>query len=147
LPAPRSMARFNKRFTNRLSLRIAGYLPGFAFVSHIGRKSGRTYRTPVNAFRTDGGYIIALTYGAESDWVKNVMAAGSCELQTSGRRVRLCDPQIVTDETKSWAPLPVRFILSRINAPQYMRLSVEHRRSVTAGTARSTLEQKETSRA
>ena len=147
MPAPRSMARFNKRFTNRLTSKVAGYLPGFAIVSHIGRKSGRTYRTPVNAFRTDGGYIIALTYGAQSDWVKNVMTAGSCELQTRGRRVRLFDPHIVTDETKSWAPLPVRFILHRINAPQYMRLSVEHRRSVTTGTARSTLEQEETSRA
>jgi len=71
------MARFNKRFTNRLTSKVAGYLPGFAIVSHIGRKSGRTYRTPVNAFRTDGGYIIALTYGAQSDWVKNVMTAGS----------------------------------------------------------------------
>jgi deazaflavin-dependent oxidoreductase (nitroreductase family) len=136
MPAPRSLARFNKRFTNRLTLRVAGYLPGFAIVSHVGRKSGRIYRTPVNAFRTDGGYIIALTYGAQSDWVKNVLAAGSCELQTSGRRVRLFDPHIVTDESKVWAPLPVRLILNRIDAPQYMRLSVTHRSSVTA-TGRS----------
>jgi deazaflavin-dependent oxidoreductase (nitroreductase family) len=84
MPAPRRIARFNKHFTNRLSLKVAGYLPGFAIVSHVGRKSGRPYRTPVNAFRTDGGYIIALTYGAQSDWVKNVLAAGSCELQTRG---------------------------------------------------------------
>jgi deazaflavin-dependent oxidoreductase (nitroreductase family) len=131
MPAPRSIARFNKRFTNRLTLRVAGYLPGFAIVSHVGRKSGRAYRTPVNAFRTEDGYIIALTYGAQSDWVKNVLAAGSCELQTRGRRVRLFDPHIVTDESKGWAPLPVRFILNRIDAPQYMRLSVAHRNLVT----------------
>jgi deazaflavin-dependent oxidoreductase (nitroreductase family) len=104
MPAPRSLARFNKRFTNRLTSKVAGHLPGFAIVSHVGRKSGRIYRTPVNAFRTDGGYIIALTYGAQSDWVKNVLAAGSCELQTRGRRVRLFDPCIVTDESKGWAP-------------------------------------------
>jgi deazaflavin-dependent oxidoreductase (nitroreductase family) len=132
MPASRSMARFNKRFTNRLTSKVAGYLPGFAIVSHIGRKSGRAYRTPVNAFRTDGGYIIALTYGAQSDWVKNVLAAGSCELQTRGRRVRLFDPYIVTDESKVWAPLPVRLILGLIDAPQYMRLSAAHRSSVTA---------------
>jgi deazaflavin-dependent oxidoreductase (nitroreductase family) len=123
MPAPRSIARFNKRFTNRLTSRVAGHLPGFAIVSHVGRKSGRVYHTPVNAFRTEGGYIIALTYGAESDWVKNVLAAGWCELQTRGRRVRLSDPHIVTDESKSWAPLPVRLILSLIRAPQYLRLS------------------------
>jgi len=132
MPAPRSIARFNKHFTNRLSLKVAGHLPGFAIVSHVGRKSGRPYRTPVNAFHTDGGYIIALTYGAQSDWVKNVLAAGSCELQTRGRRVRLFEPIIVTDESKAWAPLPVRLILGLIDAPQYMWLSVAHRRLVTA---------------
>jgi deazaflavin-dependent oxidoreductase (nitroreductase family) len=138
MPAPRSLARFNKRFTNRLTSKVAGYLPGFAIVSHVGRKSGRTYRTPVNAFRTDGGYsyIIALTYGAQSDWVKNVLAAGWCELQTRGRRVRLFDPHIVTDESKGWAPLLVRLILNGIDAPQYMRLSVAHRSPVTAAGRR-----------
>ena len=125
MPAPRSLARFNKRFANHLTSKVAGYLPGFAIVSHIGRKSGRTYRTPVNAFRTDDGYITALTYGAQSDWVKNVLAAGSCEIQTRGRRVRLISPHIETDKSKSWAPLPVRLILSLIDAPQYMRLSLE----------------------
>src|SRR5215210_8645956 len=132
MPAPRRIARFNKDFTNRLTLRVAGYLPGFAIVSHVGRKSGRPYCTPVNAFRSDDGYIIALTYGAQSDWVKNVLAAGSCELQTRGRRVHLSDPCIVTDESRGWAPLPVRFILGLIDAPQYMRLSVAHRSPVTA---------------
>ncbi len=132
MPAPKSLARFNKRFTNRLTSKVAGYLPGFAIVSHIGRNSGRSYRTPVNAFRTDDGYIIALTYGSESDWVKNVLAAGWCELQTRGRRVRLTNPRIETDNSKSWAPLPVRLILDLIDAPQYMRLSAAHRSSVTA---------------
>ena len=124
MPAPRSVARFNKRFTNRVALRVAGYLPGFAIVSHIGRNSGRAYRTPVNAFATDGGYIIALTYGAESDWVKNVLAAGACELQTRGRRMRLAAPCIVVDPEIRWAPFPVRLILGLINAPQYLRLSL-----------------------
>ena len=99
-------------------------MPGFVILSHAGRKSGRAYRTPVNAFLTDDGYIIALTYGPESDWVKNVLAAGSCELQSKGRRVRLTDPRIETDQDKSWAPLPVRLILKLTNVPQYMRLSL-----------------------
>ena len=106
-------------------MKAAGYLPGFAIVHHVSRKSGRPYRTPVNAFRTDDGYIVALTYGSESDWVKNVLAAGSCELQTRGRRVHLINPHIVTDESKRWAPLPVKLILGLIDAPKYMRLSLE----------------------
>ena len=124
MPAPRSVARFARRFTNPLFLRVAGRLPGFAIVNHVGRRSGRAYRTPVNAFRTEGGYIIALTYGPESDWVKNVLAAGWCKLLTMGRRVRLSDPRIETDQSKGWAPLPVRLVLTLVRAPQYMRLSV-----------------------
>ena len=132
MPASSGIARFNRRFTNRLTLRVAGYLPGFAIVNHLGRKSGHAYHTPVNAFRTDDGYIIALTYGSQSDWVKNVLAAGSCELQTRGRRVCLTNPRIETDNSKGWARLPVRLILDLIDAPQYMRLSAAHRSSVTA---------------
>ena len=140
MPIPRGIARFNRRFTNRLTLKVADYLPGFAIVSHFGRKSGRPYRIPVNAFRTDDGYIIALTYGAESDWVKNVLAAGSCELQTRGRRVCLYSPHIVTDESKGWAPLPVKLILGLIDAPQYMRLSLQRASpgSTKTGTAPAT---------
>jgi hypothetical protein len=63
-PAFRKMARFNKGYLNRLFLRVAGFLPGFGIVGHVGRKFGRAYRTPVNVFRTEGGYIIALTYGS-----------------------------------------------------------------------------------
>ena len=124
MPAPRSVARFNRRFWNPLFLRVASRLPWFAIVSHVGRKSGRAYRTPVNAFRAGGGYIIGLTYGPESDWVQNVLAAGSCELLTRGRRVRLSAPRIETDSSIRWAPLPVRFVLRLVGAPQYMRLSI-----------------------
>lgn len=123
MPASRKVAQLNKRYLNRLFLKVAGRVPGFGIVTHLGRKSGRPYRVPVNVFRAEGGYIVALTYGPEADWVKNVLAAGGCELLTRGRRVRLSDARIETDAAKSWAPLPVRFILSRVDAPDYMRLS------------------------
>jgi hypothetical protein len=50
--------------------------------------------------------------------VKNVLAAESCELQTRGRRVHLSDPHIVTDESKGWAPLPIKFILTLLQNDQ-----------------------------
>jgi deazaflavin-dependent oxidoreductase (nitroreductase family) len=125
LPAPRSIARFNRRVTNRAFLRVAGRLPGFAIVHHIGRRSGRTYHTPVNAFRAEGGYVIALTYGSGSDWVRNVLAVGSCELRTRGRRVRLAEPRLRTDRSVGWAPLPVRLILRLTRIYEYLELSVD----------------------
>lgn len=117
------LARFNRRVTNRMTQLFAGRLPGFAILIHTGRRSGQTYRTPINAFRDGNDYIIALTYGAETDWVRNVEAAGGCELVTRGRRVRLTNPRIVTDPSRRWAPLPVRLVLGIIGASQYLRLT------------------------
>ena len=117
------IARFNRRVTNRITRPVADRLPGFAIVIHRGRKSGRTYRTPVNAFRDGNDYIFALTYGHETDWVRNVQAAGGCEIVTRGRRVRLINPRLVADPGRRWAPPPVRLVLGLIDAPQYLRLT------------------------
>lgn len=131
MPIPRRIAEFNRSFTNRLTLRLAGRLPWFGIVNHVGRRSGRPYRTPVNIFPTGGEYIIALTYEGESDWVKNVLAAGSCDVETRGRRVHLVNPRIVTDRTNRWAPLLVRLALNTIRVTQAMHLSPTEAKSDT----------------
>ena len=123
MPASRNVARFNRRVTNRITGRFADRLPGFAIVHHVGRTSGRAFSTPINAFRDGNDYIIALTYGSDSDWVKNVLATGGCEIVTRGQRIRLTNPRIITDEGRQWAPPFVRQVLGLINAPQYMRLT------------------------
>ena len=51
MAVPKGVARFNKRVTNHVTNHIAGWMPGFAIVSHVGRRSGKSYRTPVNVFR------------------------------------------------------------------------------------------------
>ena len=74
---------------------------GLGLIVHRGRRSGRTYQTPVTTFPTESGFIIALTYGAENtDWVKNVRAAGGCELRTRGRVLRLDSPHVYHDESR-----------------------------------------------
>jgi hypothetical protein len=62
----RWVAAFNLAITNRITTRFAARLPGFGILTHVGRKSGRVYRTPVNVFRAPEGFLIALTYGRES---------------------------------------------------------------------------------
>jgi deazaflavin-dependent oxidoreductase (nitroreductase family) len=87
MPMPRFVARINRVFSNRIMAPLAYVSPPFALVLHEGRRSGRTYRTPVWAFRRNGGYVIALTYEGPSDWVRNVIVAGGCRLRTpSGER-------------------------------------------------------------
>jgi deazaflavin-dependent oxidoreductase (nitroreductase family) len=117
----RWVAAFNLAVTNRITSRFAARLPGFGILTHIGRKSGRVYRTPVNVFRAPEGFLIALTYGRESKWVKNVLAAGGCELETRGVRYCLSAPTIVHDPTRRRFPLPVRIVLRLIGANDFIQ--------------------------
>jgi len=123
MPLPQRIGRFNRRVTNRITGPVADRLPGFAILIHTGRKSGRTYRTPINVFHDGSDYIIALTYGPETDWVRNVQAAGGCQIVTRGRKISLTNPRLVTDPRRQWAPPLVRLILGLTNVPQYLRLT------------------------
>jgi len=111
------------RYLNRLTRPMAGRLPGFAILTHRGRKSGRTYRTPINVFRRGDDYFFFLTYGSDAQWVKNVLAAGSCSIETRGRIVELAEPKLVTDPELRPAPPPVRFIERRLaGVTQYVQM-------------------------
>jgi hypothetical protein len=89
------VAAFNLAVTNRITSRFASRLPGFGILTHVGRKSRRLYRMPVNVFRVPEGFLIALTYGRESEWVRNVLAAGGCQLETRRVPYQLSGPTIV----------------------------------------------------
>lgn len=123
MPLSRSMARFNKRITNRITGLFAGRAPGFAILTHRGRTSGTEYRIPINVFRRPGGYRFALTYGADTDWVRNVLAAGGCTIRTRGHDVVLVQPRLGSDAGASWAPFPARFVLPLIGAAEYLDCS------------------------
>lgn len=123
MPIPQWMARVNRRVTNRVTRRFADRLPGFGIVIHRGRRSGKIYRTPVNVFHDGGDFLIALTYGADADWVHNVEVANGCVLVTQQREHHVAHPRIFTDTARRWAPLPVRLVLTLIDASQYMRLT------------------------
>jgi deazaflavin-dependent oxidoreductase (nitroreductase family) len=114
------IAHFNRAVTNRVTGPVAPWLPGFGVVVHVGRKSGREYRTPVNVFRHRGGYVIALTYGSGADWVRNARAAGGCGLVTRGREYRLTGPQIVHDENRRLVPQSVRVPLQLLNVADFL---------------------------
>jgi deazaflavin-dependent oxidoreductase (nitroreductase family) len=122
MPLPRAVARFNRHGTNRLLGPLAPYMPLFGVVRHTGRKSRRPYRTPVNVFGRPGGYAVALTYGPDADWVRNVLAAGGCVLETRGRAVPLTHPRVVHDPRRHLIPPPVRPILALIGVADFLVL-------------------------
>src|SRR3954447_4787124 len=117
MPLSRSVADFNRRYFNKLSRHVAGWLPGFGIVIHTGRTSGRTYETPVNVFRTEDGFIIALTYG-RADWVKNVMAAGSAKLRTRRKVAERRNPRMLRAPQREPMPGLPRAVLAAIDFPE-----------------------------
>ena len=127
----KSVARFNRAVTNRLTRRFAGRAPGFAIVIHRGRKTGRLYRTPVNVFQVPDGFVIALTYGRGSEWVQNVLAAGGCDLETNGRLYRLSAPVVAHDPGRRF-PSFVRLVTRIGGVTEYLRASA----SPPPGTSR-----------
>ena len=127
----RWLAKINIAFTNRITSMFAGWLPGFGILAHVGRKSGKVYRTPINVFRASNGLIIALTYSSQSEWVKNVVARGGCELKTSGKKYQLSSPNVGRDATRRRFPIPVRVVLRIVGADEYMELS-----TVSSGRSR-----------
>src|SRR5437016_4889412 len=119
----RWLAKINIAFTNQITGLFAGWLPGFGILTHVGRKSGKVYRTPINVFRASNGFIIAITYSSQSEWVKNVLAAGGCELKTRGKKYQLSAPNVVHDPTRRRFPIPVRVVLGIVGADEYMELA------------------------
>ncbi|WP_054813105.1 nitroreductase family deazaflavin-dependent oxidoreductase [Nocardia arizonensis] len=113
---PRALANFNRHVTNPVAGLLAGRVPPFGTIVHRGRRSGRVYRTPVWVFPRDGGYRIALTYGRDVDWVRNVLAAERFELRWRGATLVLADPVIEEDPAAAWAPIGIRQVLVGIAA-------------------------------
>jgi deazaflavin-dependent oxidoreductase (nitroreductase family) len=99
-------------------------LPGFGILVYRGRTSGNTYRTPINAFKQGDEYVLALTYGSDVQWVKNVIAAGGTELVTRGRTLQLVDARVFVDPERRSMPQPVRFFLGLMRVTEFMRLRI-----------------------
>lgn len=94
MPLPKWLAQINKRVFNKMELK-RGIRP---VLSHVGRSSGTTYHTPLDAHPVDNGFIFMANYGARSDWVKNIMAAGNAHLTKDGEEFDLVSPRLVTKD-------------------------------------------------
>ena len=85
--------RVNKHVTNPVQKLWAPRLRHMAVIEHAGRKSGKSYQTPVMAFVEDGALSVVLNYGAQSDWVRNVQSAGYAVVVHQGKRYKLTAPR------------------------------------------------------
>ena len=120
---PRFMRRVNRVFTNPILGSVAWLVPPLAVVDHVGRKSGRRYRTPVVAFRTATGFVIPMTYGRDVDWARNLLKSRGCEIMQLGQRFSLRNPRVVDTKTAyPRIPAGVRSVLRAADLPGYVLL-------------------------
>ena len=64
-------------------------------VHHVGRRSGKTFDTPVVAVEHEDCFFVALPYGERTDWLRNVLSKGKAEITTHGKRYSVDRPEVV----------------------------------------------------
>jgi deazaflavin-dependent oxidoreductase (nitroreductase family) len=95
-PVVLDTVRRTSRAMKPLALKSAGTPGAYASViRHVGRTTGRAYETPVGAVAIDDGFVIALPYGPNTDWLKNVLASGSAIIVDEGNTYDVDRPELV----------------------------------------------------
>lgn len=125
----KALAKASVTFMKPLSGRRL--LPLWGVVHYRGRKSGREMSTTVQVRGTSDTFLIALPWGAGTQWVRNVQAAGGCILTWRGTDYRAESPEIlgIDDATafRGWE----RALLRLVKINQFLRL---RRVSASGGT-------------
>jgi deazaflavin-dependent oxidoreductase (nitroreductase family) len=100
------------RALNPIMLPLAGkrWNPIFAVAEHRGRKSGRQYVTPVAARRVDDGFVIALAFGAQVEWYRNLVAAEGGTIRWRGHVYPVGAPERIDVVTA----LPAFMLIQRL---------------------------------
>ncbi|RBQ16630.1 nitroreductase family deazaflavin-dependent oxidoreductase [Spongiactinospora rosea] len=124
MPMPRWWGQVNKRVFNPRAI-AGGKWP---VLIHVGRVSGATYRTPLDAYPVAGGYLFVLVYGSGSDWTRNVLASGRARLRIDGRELELGTPRLV-GEAEAFRALPE----GAARPPRLLRISEFLRMDLVGG--------------
>jgi deazaflavin-dependent oxidoreductase (nitroreductase family) len=118
----RPVAGATTRYINPVMAVVAPRLPGFAALIHTGHRTGRSYRTPVLLFRRADEYVIALGSGSDVAWVRNVIAAGGCLLETGQGLIRVEEPRVWVDHTRRVLPRPIRRAGAWLGVSEFLSL-------------------------
>ena len=118
--------QFNKHILNPFAIWVVARHPMYyGVMHHVGRHSGRTYSTPVVAKLTADGMIIPLPYGADTDWCRNLLAAGHGTLTLQGAEYAIQSPTIVgADVAGPLVPAATARVWKWMGIEQYLRLEV-----------------------
>jgi deazaflavin-dependent oxidoreductase (nitroreductase family) len=71
------------------------FVPLIARVHHVGRRTGKPHVTSTGASVDGNTIVIPLSFGNQSDWARNVRAAGQCVVALGGRSYHARQPEFV----------------------------------------------------
>lgn len=90
------LTSYHKHVTNPVMVRFfSGRSKYSALLHHVGRRSGKTYLTPLTAHRSGNTLIVPLPYGTETDWLRNLQAAGRGVVELEGQSFTVEEPEVV----------------------------------------------------
>jgi len=124
---PDRIRYINKKFTNRLMMKIAGrkYSP-IAAMRHTGRRTGKAYTIPILAGRVENGFVFALTYGDHVDWYRNILASGKSVLTWHGEVFHLSSPETLRKNGgKDTFSQPWKTLLSLMGTAEFFHMAIE----------------------
>ena len=121
----RRLRTFVKRFVNPVLRNFARSSHGpFAMLRHVGRRSGKQYETPIMVWRMKDGFMIVLTYGRNTDWLRNLQAADQGSLRWHRREYTFKRPELIDAKTAEPAlPSFISFVLRLRGQHEYVKLA------------------------
>jgi deazaflavin-dependent oxidoreductase (nitroreductase family) len=131
MPMPHWWAeRLNKRIFNPRAL-VNGK---WEVITHVGRSSGKTHRTPLGSWEVDGTRVFVIVYGSQSDWVQNILNSGRATLEVGGQIEELGSPRLLSGATARGLldtrdKLPPGFL----KIDEYLQMDILTRQPATAG--------------
>jgi hypothetical protein len=108
---PRIGTAFVNSMVNPVLLRrglAGGGRSEIATLEHVGRRSGVERLTPVHPDATATGFRIIVPLGTQSEWARNVLAAGHCRMHLHDQVYELDEPVLVDADQVTDLPWPMR---------------------------------------
>ncbi|MEN8234872.1 MAG: nitroreductase family deazaflavin-dependent oxidoreductase [Actinomycetota bacterium] len=120
------LTSYHKHVTNPVMVRFfSGRSARNALLHHVGRRSGKPYATPLTAHRSEDTIIVPLPYGTETDWLRNLQAAGQGVVELESRSFTVEEPEVVLiDEVMALLPPFVVRIVRMHEIKHALRLHV-----------------------
>lgn len=112
-----------KKYINPVLRPLAAWMPPLAVLRHVGRRSGKQFETPVQAYRTSKGFVVGLAYDENASWALNMLAADGGEMRRMGRRYTLTTPVRRDADVLAELPAPVRAMMRRLDITNFMEFT------------------------